>query len=443
MKIKFTVLACLLVASSTVFSQKNPNQILADLLGDGQISEATAYYEQNKPAIDHPFVQEFYQVVTGLYSEQPDSAIGRLPAFLENYYGIYFKEDVLFWLPSIRSNLGDNTNALKILDFVEKIAPNQSDTDATATEIAHLRKQFQIPDMRLDFLNDTTTIEVPIQISPLVIFNALYNDCLLPAIFDTGCGYPVVMAQKTAEKLGLKMIEDYVPMDINGASMTAARGVIDSVQIASLILRNLPVVVLKDGLFLQTCIPDTLTNPDKIKMLTALSEIEIIVGPLVLKLLKHIQLDFQNGRMVINPLHIQDRVLPSNIYIGASSVLYIHTQLNNRDAIGLLDTGGSVEISISQSFYRNYPNTFPNANMDDIKIRNFCGVQSVTTEKYFTTPCTVQLGNKYLDLKEAAVYHDNSISKIVGIKDAWIGLGLLMKFNKVTFDFKAMRLDCE
>lgn len=442
MKLKlilFTVLPFTLCAQT-----RNYDQEFGNLLFSKQMTEVQSYYAENKNNITHPFVLDSYQLISNIYSEKTDSVLLQFPVFISNYYGTIADGNLLLFLPTFYGDLGEYSNGLKMLDILETFFTRKQNEGQKNENILknaiklkkHYESMSRLPKMEICNANNAGSIHIPIQTDPLVIFEAQYNQISLRTIFDTGTSYYFITQKNYAEKARIKMIEPYSEILFNGKEIRFSYGMLDSICIGSLSIKNIPILIAEDDRFFYKTISDSLMNEDKLSKADSMSSLmEVIMGLPMIKMLNYVSLDLQKNDLSISLNHRQETEEESNIYI--ENMLYLRSKINGLDFTVFVDTGGNLgdtAVIISNHFYQNHVELFSSLSSNVNKTVN--SNPSVPIANAFN----IQIGNGMIDLFAKVDFQFPYVHKNGG----YIGLvGLLKKLKQVTFDFKSMRMDCE
>jgi hypothetical protein len=453
MKSILTLIAVLFWSLSA--QTRNYDQELCNLLYGKRMKEAQHFHSKYQDSIFHPFTVDSYRLISDIYADKPDSVLLQLPVFIGNYYGSVADDNLLLFFPTFYWDMGEYSSGLKMLDIIEAFFNRQQSEERrngkSLKELEKLKKHYKImgrfPKPEIKISDSTDIIHVSIQSEPLIIFEAQYNQTFLKTVFDTGNSYPFFTQKKNVEKAGIRIIEPYSENMINGKGFSSAYGVIDSIRIGRLLIKNMPVLVVEDGYF-NRCIPDSIMNrKDKLSELDSVVNLmEIFVGLPVIKMLNHIQFDLQNNDMAISFNHGKDGNENSNMYIE-SDKLYLRVGINDMDFTAYMDTGGNlgdIALIVGDRFYRDHKEQLSPVLSETKEVQDQCWAHGTDRFSFFkANVLNMQLGNCAAEFtNETAILTEESLFSSL-CKDGFIGLGLLKKIKKMTLDFNSMRMNCE
>jgi len=233
-----------------------------------------------------------------------------------------------------------------------------------------------------------------------------------------------------AERAGIKMVEPYSEKLMNGIVTRMAYGIIDSVRIGPLVAKNIPVLVLEDTLFMHKWLTDSLMTEDKLlKADSVIRLMEIYVGTPVIKLFNHVCIDLNENILSISLNHEQMIEKERNMYIE-DNLVYLYSTINGLGLEAFIDTGGNHgdTVVVNDSFYEKLYSLSSKENPSEMIIPEPVVFNAGINIGGLDMDVFVKVDSKFHLLR----------------KDVFVGLaGLLKKMKKITFDFKAMRMDCE
>ncbi|MDR0711941.1 MAG: hypothetical protein LBF67_06325 [Prevotellaceae bacterium] len=459
MKTQFILLTLALLCLQPLAAQEDYGQNVVDGLYMRQYADVLDYYDRHKDSIAGlPLL--VYKAITSVALNKPDSAIAYLNILLNDAYpdssgGGAIAEDWFYdRLIRMYRYRGDYENAAKCYERLAArlaVRPYNTDSYAEYLRVLNNRSQQESLFSTMTLLNtgETEDIRIKMQIAKhMIIPEAQYNKTLLKikTCFDTGFqdGY-FVMGRRTADSIGVKKVVVADSMPINGDKMSSFRGVIDSIRMGNLLIRNAPVLVmLADTTPLDYDADDSTFTP------------RVVMGLPVIKRLNHIRLDMRNEEMVISLNRKDAATGKSNMFLDNANIyekLLLTGRLNGARFTAFFDTGwwgtkDSLAILVTKDFYQNYKEAFPNLEDNSVDSTTIRLLNNNSKINHIRVPeSQLQIDGKLLTFHRDVVVLQDSYNVLVKslIKDdgGLIGLIPLQRFNKVTLDFYNMRLEVE
>jgi tetratricopeptide (TPR) repeat protein len=442
---KIMISTWLLICHLSLFGQRNYADELIVMLNEDKLGKAMDYYACYKDSLEDEFTYHYYRAKTGVSFSKPDSAIASIKVMLEQHRNRITEKTipVLYsWLWHIYYSKGDYSSAQVLLEAMV------ADSAAHDVEIIFLKKELaevqQYPAMEV--LSTGSAESIRIKIKPFaekIFFNARYNSCSFDVrtLFDTGCADFFSMSKKMADSTGVKILKEPSWITLNGSKALRAPGVIDSVRIGDLLIKNVSVEVT----YIDT-IPDSVVDP------STYGDHQITMGLAMIKLLNHIQVDIINGEMAVSLSKKELSAKKSNMFFrfgfSPQETLYVISQLDSVDFTAFFDTGGAngedCGVLIGRDFYTAHEAMFT----------HLTGANKSGSDFLLTLP-NYQYSGKILDVPEirlqvrdvpldmrskARIMLDDFV---LMQSDGIIGGTFLRKFSKVTLDFYNMRVDFE
>jgi hypothetical protein len=455
------LITCLFISLRFFAQEQNHNQELANLLNAGRIFESIDYYTQYQDNISDPISQNYYEIMMDIHFNRRQSAIQKLPPFIDKYSSELKDEGKQQFLNLLLNTCyltRDYTTALQTWDAIETLLkdnpifePYKEANEKTMAKERHkyqLWKEIPKPEITNEQPNEED-IHIKIQTDHWIALNVKYNNISIETIFDTGVPDFLFIEKHNLSGLKVKIIEDYHTGSFNGTEMQTAYGIVDSVRIENILLKNIPICIVDYNIF-KACLPDSIEkNSAKADSLIAtIKPIKMVMGVLLMRLLNHIQIDISNKEMVVSLNKHENIGKPSNMYMERNN-LYVKAIINDVSSTAFFDTGNSIGDSIAliinTPFYQQNETKLPATPKKEIDILNMCGMEGATNNIDFLRPTrlNVQLGDKTLDLCNETIIWQSAENPVHAQKDGCIGFNLLKKINKLTLDFSAMRLECE
>ncbi|MCC8146894.1 MAG: retropepsin-like domain-containing protein [Bacteroidales bacterium] len=455
MKIIILLLLCSL---SSFLSGQNRNfdQELVDILfsENPDIFAAVDFNDQYGDSLQHPFSKDLYQVMVDIYMGRVDSAGAHIPHFLDKYYGNILDDGVkmnfLNELLDLYTNSENYNAAVEQLDvikpFVESSYIFDTNREFNLLEIERLKNLYRgkaASPFRLVNPWGKEYITVDLDSGFFVEFHAELNDITLPVVFDTGAGFPLVMRKEMADKIGVRMLEDYQTKIINNVETTSAFGILDSMKIGSLRLENVSVYVFEEDLF-KRCLEDSVFSETRRDF--EAEHFQVVMGLPLIRKLNWVRLDREKNRMTVSPWKKNPMSQSPNMYTR-KQLLYIGAKINNKNFTMFWDTGGDIAenvLMIQNSFYEK--NLAGTLNLDPEKKDSLrlCGAEGVS-RYYFNKPkdLKLEIAGHTIDLTDESMIlsgeEEGHIAELA--KEGFMGFGFLRKVKSITFDFHSMRMD--
>jgi hypothetical protein len=452
MKTKVIMLTATLLCARLLSAQNIYEQTLLDTLFQGKYADALDYYARHEDSIKNAAHYQTYKAITSAVLNKPDSAIAYLNILLNEYTyadsgGGAIAEDWYYdWLIRMYRNGGDQENVIKSFDRLTA-KPRYRSRDASLLQgIRNFHQNSSLyPTMTLINTGVNEDIRIKIQAEEDIEFEAQYNKSHLKirTVFDTG-GSDVyfIMGHKTADSVGIKIADfDSVLMRMNyGNESNYVLGIVDSVRIGNLLIRNASVFIS----LVDTPL-DSANDSTFVPM--------VVMGLPMIKKFNHVQLDMQNGEMIISLNKKEAATGRSNMFLNKADIyqrLLVSSSLNGVRFTAFFDTGfgkysrDSIAILIGKDFYQNYSKAFPtlkDSNVDSTSVRLLGNKQNV---KYIRVPeSRLQIGDKLQIFHQDAVVLTEDSRFLIENDDGLIGFEALKRTSKVTLDFYNMRLELE
>jgi hypothetical protein len=448
MNTKLILFSLVLFCWQPLAAQEDYGQNVVDALYMRQYADALDYYDRHKDNITG-WNLLCYKAITSAILNKPDSAIAHLNilvnevAYADSGSGAVTQDWLYDRLIRMYYYSGDYENAVKYFDSWVAKPWNQS---VDAGLIRFLRYFYYTrslyPTMTLQNTGVAENIRVKMQTKHHIEVEAQYNKIPLKVntIFDTGGSTYFVMGRRTADSIGVRRAAyDSTSYHINGGDMLSYNGVIDSIRIGNLLIRDAPVLVDLGDTPLDSVTPDSIFAP------------KVIMGLPVIKRLNHIQLDMRNEEMVIS-LNKKDAATGrSNIFLDNANIyekLLLTGRLNGARFTAFFDTGwdkkDSLAILVAKDFYQNHRNTFPNLEDNSVDSTAIRLLNNNFKIHHIRVPeSQLQIDGKLLTFHYDVIVLQDRYDVLVKNDDGLIGLEPLQRFNKVTLDFHNMRLELD
>jgi hypothetical protein len=447
MKPKFILFSLALLCLQPLAAQEDYGQNVVNALYMGQYADALDYYDRHKDSIAgwHLLV---YKAITSVILNRPDSAIAYLNTLLNEYTyadsgnSSLTEEWYYKWLIYTYYHNGDYEDALRYVDSLSVEARHQSENFEELKNFVQSSKRY--PSMEILNTGGTEEIRIKTDIQTKIICNALYNSYPtgISTLFDTGYDGYFSMSKEIADSIGVRILEEPFWFELNRAKVLTARGVIDSVRIGNLLIKNAMVAVSYSDTILDAMAPPLGYKPSNITL-----------GLPLIKRLNHIQIDIANNEMVISLTKKELCTKKANLFslfgLLPNETLYAMCKLNGVSFTVYFDIGADykdIDILICNNFYQKYNSMFSDL-MGNNRLDGNITVTAPSYQqsfKFLAVPeLLLQLRDLPANIQSNAFIILDDDTPFMGAGDGVIGVNFLRKFRKVTLDFYNMRLELD
>lgn len=428
MAIRIKNLFCILIllGATGAWAQKADMRV-SELLNKGDWFTLEKEYPIIKDSIQTPILGLMSEALLGYYFNRPDRTIQRIDSLLQHHQeelGLGNIASMLLMKSTVEANRGNYAEAADMLkDFTSQlreqgVAMDYAPIDEAVRFYSCFRDcspmRIELPQgdaiiamsndrIVLNIKNDTiqrgTTMHVPITV----------NDKQYKAIFDTGAG-STFMSKEFAQKVGVRLLTDSIPIH-SSITIYGQAGILDSMQIGDIVVRNIPVTINTDT------------------TLNQVQDIDFLIGADVMTLLGEIQIFPHDGKMIIPAKFTKKPTSGSNLYKD-NRLLILKGESNGKSYNFLFDTGNGLA-SLSHSFYESNK-----AEIDakSKRIRRLTGGVGVVEERdmLILPEWSFQIGGRNVVFRDISVgLEKNNLVPYAGN----IGMALVNQFNKVTINF--------
>ena len=218
------------------------------------------------------------------------------------------------------------------------------------------------------------------------------------------------MSEAFAKKTGVRLIADSLQIH-GGITVYGQSGILDSMQIGDIMVRNIPITISKDT------------------TLNEVEDIDFLIGADVMALLGEIQIFPHNGKIVIPTLLTEKPASGSNIYMDNRSLI-LKGENCGKSYNFFFDTGNGL-VALSHNFYESNKTEI---DAKSKRVRRLTGGIGVVEERdmLILPEWSFQFGGRNVVLKNIAVGLENN--RLVPYAGN-IGMALINQFDKVTINF--------
>lgn len=460
MKRVLLILSLLICSITSSFGQRNYAQELVDLLRQGKCFEAIEFREQyaNRLPLHDEAFDLLYKSHMSLFFNKPDSTIFYLEKLLgnQNYIlnlgpttGAYYGHLLRLYRDKQQYDAGVNV-CDNILDYLKR-NPFMFDQNFIQNEtklVQDIKFAFSYrasKEPRIKIKKNGGGEKIRLNDSEYIKFNATYNGVTIETLFDTGVSYYFFIQEDLANEIGVKNIrveQDSIQM-INGVPVRAYEAMIDSVNLGSLKLYNIPVMVFKEKF--TSRLSNTLDQEFKSGAEAVFSNRQIMMGLPTMKLIGRFEFDWENRTLSFpnnNPKTVGQGNIP-NIFLIQDSP-YLNLKINGLNYVGYLDTGSNIFLNVIFPFYEK--------NKDRIQIDTLSQKTSfarhMLTGTISNIPCkvikniNVDLGGTIVNSNDSEILVFNVFTNNVNTFDGEVGSLFLKAMGpKIIIDFDNMKIE--
>lgn len=440
----------------SIFAQRNYAQELIDLMQQGKCFDARdlrTQYADNLPFNDKLF-DLVYKSHMALFFNKPDSISIYLEDLTTNHelsigpaIGLYYGKLLQMYDDTQQFEKGIKL-CDKIIAYFNRnpfdLAPDLVQNEIHQMENAKsFFKKRNVDELRrrVERIKNNNGI-IKLKDSEYIRFDAMYNDVPMQTWFDTGVSAYLIATKKVAEEIGVRIVDrtqDSMKI-MNGVPIKALVGIIDSIDLKSVKLYNIPVVI-QDGFVPQPS--DTLDSDAKLRIETVRSERQIIMGLPMMKMIGKIEFDWEK-RIVCFPESTEETVTnhSSNIFI-TDNTLYQRLKVNGLNYVGYVDTGDDDFVNMTFPFYeRNKSHIEINSIVEKKPINHYraTGIffnvpyEIVKNPIVYFNGKSINSNTRNVLISDGTVSHLNTFNGTIGA-DFFKHLG-----SKVIFDFNNMEI---
>lgn len=357
-----------------LYGQEDKSQELNTLLNEGKYFDSRKLYKEICDVIS-PDMDLFYKFQMAQFMNKDDSAAIYMEKILIDYPDM-FGDNTMFayarlfdiYAVSLRNYEKSVYTHKRMVQHLIDNPYNLDEKELTLwrngniTRVDYLKQlinQLPIKIKRRD-VNNFVNLDTN---EARLIVDTRINGIAQKILIDTGCDFHYIMNRKKADDLGLECaVFEMSKGVINDTEVLMKQTVVDSIEIGNIIVYNVPTTIFEHDI--TVFLPDSIKNRkedvaqiDSIYMNTVSSAI----GLPIMKLIGKFLIDYENQKLSfpITDYHLNS-LIESNLFIY-TSYLYTHLKLNEKDFIGMLDTGFDNYITIDTLFYKKYRDNIPSA----------------------------------------------------------------------------------
>lgn len=417
----------MLLAATGAMAQKADMRV-GELLNNGDWFELEKEYPVMKDSVQTPMLRLMSEALLGYYFNRPDETVACVDSLLQHHQaelGLGNIASMLLVKSIVEANRGNYAVAADMLkDFASQLRAQGVEMDyAQIDEAIRLYDSFrdclpmkiELPkgDAVIAMSNDSIKLKIENDTVPrgtAMYVTAIVSNRPHRAIFDTGAG-STFMSEAFAKKAGVRLLADSLPI-YGGTTVYGQAGILDSMQIGDIMVRNIPVMI----------------NPDT--TLNRIENIDFLIGADIMKLFGEIQIFPHNGKIVIPAKFSEKPASGSNMYMD-NRILILQGESCGKSYNFFFDTGNG----LAALFPVFYENNKAEIDAKGKRVRRLTGGIGLVGEQdmLMLPEWSFQFGGKNVVFRDiCVVFENNSHTPYAGN----IGMALINQFDKVTINFK-------
>jgi predicted aspartyl protease len=476
LSMKSLILFISLFFMQSAFAQRNYNQELLSYTVEQNAFFTKDYYIQYKDSLELEWASMFYAAMSNCWFNKPDSAIPILKnllsePYISEYDTIKDKDFMYALLLHCYFVKRDYANVIDLFDeMIVDTIYNEQEQDAIKQKKKFYQTIDQAPKIEIVNTEETEDVHIKMDTQEGIVCNVRYNNVYRRTLFDTGNQLFCFVEQEVADSMGVKMVGIPYTANINCKETIMTDGIVDSVWIGTILIKNMPVVVFKikdidtsivtstDSIAINSSAENNQLKIYKDSVEETFKPLSVIMGLPLMKLLNHIQLNTQSNEMVIS-LNRKDKTdKESNMFLAVvgdnpGEFLFVQFFINEIGYMAYFDSGDMNKIISIHDFIYEYCKDFL-PSLDGLDTTKEVSVlfASSTIQEYRSIKIPdiqVSIGDKLIDLhneSNVSIYDNTVVSDCPATSPkghAQLGSGILRKCTTITLDFHNMRILCE
>ncbi|NDV69235.1 retropepsin-like aspartic protease [Dysgonomonas sp. 25] len=436
-RILLSLLLCFSLGSALA---QSPDEQIGEALSASDFFLLDERYSQLQHEMQSPVLKCLSQsLLDAVFDRQHEaiSSIDSLILFYQDEIGFESTMNMLLCQNAIRFRMGAYCEASEeTKSFLDLVAPHLDDETVNGLQSLYKYYHSMCGQKKTELIRPAQDCAIPLYIESLKSKQNIRRGYLpyVPVtvngkeerfIFDTGCPGGVFLSEEYATRYGVRITFDSLGVSGTGGSGMGKMGILDSVAIGDMILKNLVVVVVP-------------SNP----AVDSVFKVDAVLGTDIMKLAGEVQI-FPNKGKIVFPIH--KTPLPAtgrNMMKTSGDSFFVKAYSGNERLIMLLDTGDS-NAGLNSSYYHRYKEAIER----DGKKESFLtgGYGGVNTKQFYTYPALpLRIGSHNFEIKD--IYIDttpleNTLQ--LGGEEGALGMGFIRLFEKVTISFDHMFIEVE
>lgn len=430
--------AILFYISLFSFAQSADEQI-GDCLNSSDFFLLDEKYPKLKEEIQTPMLKVLSEAILNAVFNRQKEAVQSIDSLVSNYQeqiGFDNVKNMLGWQNNILFRMGEYCAAYdRSNGFLEQVAPHLDTTTVNQLRASNSYYKSMCGQQKSELIRPNKDCVIPIYIEPIEIkkFRKGYhlhvpvtvNGIEERFIFDTGCPGGVFLSEEYANKFAVRITMDSLVVSGVGGSGWGKMGILDSISLGNMILKNLSVTVVP-------------LNP----AVDSIFKINAVLGSDIMKHAGEVQIFPKEGKIIFptnkTPLPATGR----NMMISQGDGFFIKAFSGDEKLVMLFDTGDSSS-GLYNKYYQSHKEMVERDGKKETSLAGgFGGVNTVEFYNLATLP--LRIGDKNFEMKNINVGTDSAPGFIgTGNDDGALGMSFINSFDKVTISFENMFIKVE
>lgn len=431
---KLTQLLFFILFTSSTFGQSADEQI-GECLNNSDFFLLDEKYPQLKDEIQTPLLNTLTESVLAATFNRPKEAIPLIDSLLIKHQGeldLNSITNMVMWQADLLFRKGEYCEASqRVKSYFEQIAPYMDSTSVKGIDRTIKYYNAMCGQEKSELIRPAKDCSIPMLIENIELEGFRKGQMLyVPAtingeeerfIFDTGCPGGLFMSEEYAQKYGVKVTLDSLMVGGVGGSDWGKMGILDSLNIGDMTLKNAVVTIVAP-------------NPT----VDTIFKIDLVLGSDIMKLAGEIQFLPQEKKIIFP---INKTSLPAtgrNMMMTQGDGFLIKSYSEDERLIMILDTGDS-SAGLDYPYYqKNKEEVEKKGKKGTLSAGGFGGI--ITSEHYTLPTVPFRIGNKVFTLNDINVEID---PKKQHGRDGSLGMKFITLFDKVVISFDQMFIEVE
>lgn len=422
-----SLLSIFFILPSSTHSQ-NTDEIISNYIIKKDYASLCRDFPSLKKGIKNKYVYDFAQAYYDMCTNTPENATKSIEKLLLSHKEKIDAQTVNILSLNLARKYEDLFQYDKAFAALKRFSnKNLFDNDALRMEYNKYKALSKIPSTEIIKPESYT---IPYQISEfenlgsLMTINTKLNNVPANLIFDTGADVQMYLSESLARKLNVKIIADSIPTLSIMSSPYMKLGLLDSIEIGNIKIKN---AVVNVG-----ALNDVLTGEPSNQANNLHMTVNAVLGRHLINKLGEIQIFPPQKKITFSQIRSNGLSQKKNLYV-INGQPFVYASSNEKPFVFHFDTG-SAESYLSPSYYTENRDRVRLTGQRDMGQKTGIAGSAQLNEIYIIPDVPVKINDAIIDLGESIVYTDN---EVLGnnFSDARIGINLLSDCKRIIIDF--------